>query len=352
MSLSDGYLQGLAAPIAVPGAQLPTDLTAYAGGPLDVLKMHEAKYKALDRAQRHSDKQSRKMLAELEQAKHEYYNQTEDDSDKVGFVSHNPILRRQYLLKAASQYEGEALPPPELASAPTPGLERASTEGGSLSVEPRPDINISPDDSEYRRLEDWEVRVRESGPSSGHQLAYGTREVPIVNVNSSRAYTSPSPTPWTGAPEDRPDRRYTVRPSTSANEQGTLGYGQTYGAGKLTPFRRAQGFRDLERAFKGQENVYKNRPAFKPKVPEPPSYWDRAKGMADTVGDSLKGMGTRVVRQGTKGLQQLGSWATRKPNSLLESWVDDEQEAMMLSSLIHSSSGAQKEFYKKQLDEM
>ena len=104
MSLSSGFAQGLSTPVPVAGAGLPDDLTLYAGGPLDPLKAHEAKYKQLDRMQRMSDRESAKMLAELEKAERQYYGDKneDDDLDKVSFVSNHPFLRRQYLLKDGS----------------------------------------------------------------------------------------------------------------------------------------------------------------------------------------------------------------------------------------------------------
>ena len=99
MSLSDSFLQGLSAPLPVAGAGLPDDLTLYAGGPLDPLKQHVEKYKQLARRQRMSDRASKKMLSALEEAEGQI--NLEEDMDKVSYISSNPLLRRQYLLKAA-----------------------------------------------------------------------------------------------------------------------------------------------------------------------------------------------------------------------------------------------------------
>jgi hypothetical protein len=113
MSLSDGFVQGLSTPVPVAGAGLPDDLTLYAGGPLDPLKEHEAKYKQLDRMRRMSARHSAKMLAELEKAEHQYYGDREEDPmDKVSFVSSHPLLRRQYLLKMAERPDDPVVSPP------------------------------------------------------------------------------------------------------------------------------------------------------------------------------------------------------------------------------------------------
>ena len=92
MSLSDKFYEGLSAPIPVVGAQLPDDMTAYAGGPLDPLKQHKQKYKQIEYMQRLSDRESKRLLKQLEESG------DVGDMNKTSFVGSNPISRRAYLM--------------------------------------------------------------------------------------------------------------------------------------------------------------------------------------------------------------------------------------------------------------
>ena len=140
MSLNESFLQGLNTPLPVAGAGLPTDLTLYAGGPLDPLKQHEEKYKQLARMQRMSDSESKKLLAALGRAEHTYGDQRdqEEDMDKISFVSSNPLLRRQYLMKAAEEdydFSDEAVGPDDYTPPPA--------EAGDIHGDYKADTPIS-----------------------------------------------------------------------------------------------------------------------------------------------------------------------------------------------------------------
>ena len=155
MSLSSGFMQGLSTPVPVAGAGLPDDMTLYAGGPLDPLKEHEAKYKQLDRRRRMSERQSAKLLAELEKAKHQYYgDRDESDMDKVSFISSHPLLRRQYLLKMAQ--EPEPMPQESLEPQSSEGRYLGSGSGAPepayMSRAPEPALAQQEDDSTFNRF--------------------------------------------------------------------------------------------------------------------------------------------------------------------------------------------------------
>ncbi len=100
MSLSDKFYEGLSAPLPVSGAQMPTDLVPYAGGPLDALEQHKQKYKQLDYLNRLSERTSKKLLKQLAKAETEY---EEEDMDKISFVGSNPVSRRAYYLQKLAQ---------------------------------------------------------------------------------------------------------------------------------------------------------------------------------------------------------------------------------------------------------
>ena len=92
MGLSDKFYEGLSAPVPVVGAQLPEDMTPYAGGPLDALKQHKQKYKQIEYMQRLSDRESKRLLKQLSEANEE------EDMDKTSFVGSNPHSRRAYYM--------------------------------------------------------------------------------------------------------------------------------------------------------------------------------------------------------------------------------------------------------------
>ena len=116
-------------------------------------------------------------------------------------------------------------------------------------------------------------------------------------------------------------------------------------------FRRAKSLIALNKAYEEQK---KFDPATPPPVVEPkkeePGYLDRARDFFSDVGDSLKGVGTRVIRQGTKGLQQAANYGTRN-FEFLEGLVDDDEEARILASLAQSSTGKDRDMYLKQLSD-
>lgn len=317
MSLSDGFVQGLSTPVPVAGAGLPTDMTLYAGGPLDPLKAHEAKYKQLERMQRMADRQSAQMLAEAEKADYEYYgDREEDDLDKVSFVSNHPLLRRKYLYKMA---QTPATPTP---TPMDPEIRDTSLEEGlsgynadTFSGESRP---VRDQTNTQRRVSDpnqYEFKMEQGAPyevknEQGNVTSRGFQQNPTGVVRSS-----------------------TYDPKSTS-----------------TAYRRAQGLRDTYQAYNKQKTFDPSSPM--PGTPEAePSFWDKTKGVFSDVGDSLKGMGSRVVRQGTRGLQQAANYGMRN-SELLAGLVDDDEEAKILSSLAASSSGPDRMQYLKQLQQL
>jgi len=61
-------------------------------------------------------------------------------------------------------------------------------------------------------------------------------------------------------------------------------------------------------------------------------------------------MGSRIVRQGTQGLQQLANYGLRN-SEFLEGLVDDDEEARILASLAQGSTGKDRQMYLKQLED-
>ena len=293
MSLSDSFRQGLSTPVPVAGAGLPTDLTLYVGGPLDPLKAHEAKYKQLDRMQRMSDRESKKMLAEAAEAEHQYYgDREEEDMDKVSYVPSHPLLRRQYLLKMAQGINPPPEPEPAPPSAPEP-LGRSYYPTPEPEPAPKPTLAAEP-----------------------------APEFEVDNTQPVR---------------ERGQRLQRKQDAFSEQQQGS-----TDARAGNTAYRRALGVRDINTAYNKQLGM-------PPPPPEEKGYWDRTKGFFSDVGDSLKGMGSRVVRQGTQGLQQAANYGLRN-SEFLEGLVDDDQEARLMSSLAQGATGANKKYYLDQLD--
>ena len=139
MSLSDKFYEGLSAPVPVVGAQLPDDMTAYAGGPLDPLNQHKQKYKQIEYMQRLSDRESKRLLKQLEESG------GVGDMNKTSFVGSNPISRRAYLMSKIadepSSTEGD------LSRLPTDN-DSYSEEGdfsymGPMTSQPREDLRES-----------------------------------------------------------------------------------------------------------------------------------------------------------------------------------------------------------------
>lgn len=120
MSLSDKFYEGLSAPLPVAGAQMPTDLVPYAGGPLDALEQHKQKYKQIDYMNRLSERTSKKLRKQLADAETDYETDYEgDDMDKISFVGSDPLSRRAYYLqKLAENPSDPVTPPPDAAPAP------------------------------------------------------------------------------------------------------------------------------------------------------------------------------------------------------------------------------------------
>lgn len=325
MSLSDSFVQGLSTPVPVAGAGLPVDMTLYAGGPLDPLKEHEAKYKQLERMRRMADRQSAKMLSEAEKADYEYYrNEEENNMDKVSFVPNHPLLRRQYLLKMA-QNPAPTQPAPTQTAAPTPMDPQVRDTALEKGLSEYNTANFSGENRPVRQQLDTSRRL-----SDPNQYEFKTeRGAPYVVKDEQGNVTS---------------RGYQQNP-TGVVRSSTYDPKST-----STAYRRAQGLRDTYQAYQKQKTFDPSSPM--PGTPEAePSFWDRTKELASDVGDSLKGIGSRVVRQGTRGLQQAANYGIRN-SEFLAGLVDDDEEAKILSSLAASSSGPDRQMYLRQLQQL
>lgn len=98
MSIDESFLQGLQAPLQVPQADLPIDMTPYVTALADV-KSHEAKIKQLERMQEYSDNLAAKLKKETQDAEYDF----EERGLKMAYVSSNPWIRRQWLEKVAKE---------------------------------------------------------------------------------------------------------------------------------------------------------------------------------------------------------------------------------------------------------
>lgn len=98
MSIDESFLQGLQAPLQVPQADLPIDMTPYVTALADV-KSHEAKIKQLERMQEYSDNLAAKLKKETQDAEYDF----EERGLKMAYVSSNPWIRRQWLEKVAEE---------------------------------------------------------------------------------------------------------------------------------------------------------------------------------------------------------------------------------------------------------
>ena len=98
MSIADSFLQGLQAPLQVPQAGLPMDMTPYVTA-LPDLKQHEQRVKEQARMQKYIDDMAAKIKKENLDAQGEL--SFLEGGEKMAFVSSNPWIRRKWLEKVA-----------------------------------------------------------------------------------------------------------------------------------------------------------------------------------------------------------------------------------------------------------
>lgn len=99
MSIADSFLQGLQAPLQVPQAGLPMDMTPYVTA-LPDLKQHEQKVREQARMQKYIDEMAAKIKKENLAALDE--PSFLEGEEKMAFVSSNPWIRRKWLEKVAN----------------------------------------------------------------------------------------------------------------------------------------------------------------------------------------------------------------------------------------------------------
>ena len=99
MSIADSFLQGLQAPLQVPQAGLPMDMTPYVTA-LPDLKQHEQRVKEQVRMQKYIDDMAAKIKKENLDAQDE--PSFLEGEEKMAFVSSNPWIRRKWLEKVAN----------------------------------------------------------------------------------------------------------------------------------------------------------------------------------------------------------------------------------------------------------
>jgi hypothetical protein len=119
MSIAEGLLAGLQQPLSLEGAQLPADMSLYAGGGLDVLKAHEQKYRQQEYLDKQIKRNSKRLAREL--AKAYDISGYPEEQEKMSSVTSTPFIgsnvysRRQYLLSKLA----EPASPPEQPKQPT-----------------------------------------------------------------------------------------------------------------------------------------------------------------------------------------------------------------------------------------
>lgn len=294
MSIADGLLSGLAAPLPVPGASLPLNLAPYAGSPNDILEGHDARYDLLVKSLEANSKLREKLLKDQLE---EDYGMGQNKMSE--FVGSDPQSRRQYFLAKLAENPGGGEPSPQPAGGDFGGLADLTAE------------NIA----------------------NAAQSQVQSQE-PVEQSLPPEVQPPPPPSP---PPPQRP-ARYTPT------------------GGEVTPLRRAMQFRDFNSALAAQRQVDPIQP--KPVEPPPPppappemGYFERAKQLGSDFLDTTERYGRRLVRSGARGVQQLANYGIRN-SDFLESLVDDDQEALLLASLAESNTGEDRQFYIDQLNQL
>ena len=282
MSLSDKFYEGLSAPIPVVGAQLPADMTMYAGGPLDALKQHERKYKQQAYMDRLSDQASKRLLAQLAEE-----GDGDMEMDKVSFIGSNPLSRRAYyqkklssdtdMQKVADQYD------PGINSSPLP------RDTSSVSAEPAP----SSDTQSFEQKRDGvEARL-------GEKYEF-ENDPPAIEVPQNLFRDSPQqPDPL--KPRIDADNSYSSRYSREGNKPNI----RYVGRGLNRPDLMNSGefvnrLQEFSSAYQGM-----NRD---PRIVQPEVALPDTRGFFDRLGDNLYHYGTRAARGLSTGAQMGASY--------------------------------------------
>ena len=332
MSIAEGLLAGLQQPLGLEGAQLPADMSLYAGGGLDVLKAHEQKYKQQKYLDKQIERNSRRLAKEM--AKAYELSGYPEEQEKMSSISNTPFVgsnvhsRRQYLLSKLAEQPNQSI------ASPAPGTEQPTTE------EPAPVEGASP---QYRVT---------GGFGPVHRLQMPPTPPGQVSVNNlpprEMRYN-----PGTPDPRDKPvPTIQELQAKAGLPEQLRIARGgdpylsdDMIDVGQPNVYKPAPDpYLSDDMIDVGQPNVYKPAP-----TPEAPGIMSRIGGGLGRGMNYLEGLGTQAVRQGTYGAQQLANLALRN-SDYLSGMVGDDQEARILGNLMQGSVTAGDEaFYGQQL---
>jgi len=398
MSIADSFLQGLQAPLQVPQAGLPMDMTPYVTA-LPDLKQHEQKVKEQARMQKYIDEMSAKIKKEnLDALDQPSFLEGEE---KMAFVSSNPWIRRKWLEKVAnppqvmsSPDEPQSVPeppaeqPPLMYTEPQVGtaqereidLRNRFMEGrvNDADIEaysnllrankfrqPRLTVpsNQELTDRARRNREQYQRRVQSTLDRAKNTEAYKT----VGNYG-----ILPGTTEVTNSPQDLEaiKRRATklrgqnvVGPRPAPNTEGAQFFKQTRDSRlnpnpqqfpKLTSDQEravAEEQRERRELINSRLNLLKPRNNGGDRVfsndtqrlnNQISSYEPQPKEQSYSdyfsgLGNRLANLGTRLVRPVTTGAQQLASYALDQNMLGLADYVDDDQERLLNASLYHST---------------
>jgi len=374
MSIAEGLLAGLQQPLSLEGAQLPADMSLYAGGGLDVLKAHEQKYKQQEYLDKQIKRNSKRLAREL--AKAYEISGYPEEQEKMSSVTDTPFIgsnvhsRRQYLLsKLAEKSEpdtslmsdptgggraprsvrfGAGLADEEtLMSDPTGGgrVPRSLRFGAGLAdEEPAPAEVASP---QHRVTGGFGPvhRLQMPPPAPPGQISVNGLPPRELRFNTEAPDPRDKPVPTieelqakARLPEQLRIARGGEPVLTDSELTETMGEGEEFKP-PPAPFISDQ-VQDV-----GQRNVYKPPPP----TPEAPGILSRIGGGLGRGMNYLEGLGAQAVRQGSYGAQQLANLALRN-SDYLSGLVDDDQEARILGNLMQGAGTAGDEaFYGQQL---
>lgn len=303
MAISDGFRAGLSQPLAVPGAQLPVDMSEYAGHPDDILKQHDMLYEQLLKQQQRAEK----LRAERQE---EGYKMSE-------FIGSNPISRRRYLLTKLAEGTGDnsvtaPAPVPEVDGGNQTPPTSSYNDGGQLAYT-EPSIPAPPNSPPKPPTYNQQTRAPAPPTGSRQQVPY---EPPSFFGLSSASAEPPRYT----QNSRRPAQRY-------ASEDGLEELGSSGQVlNRLREFNQdMQGYLSRD---PGGRSTQSNEPS----------------GILDT----LQHYGTRAVRLGAHGAQRLASKAYDSNFLGLRDsgYMDPRQMARINATLAHSSTGSDRAVYE------
>ena len=329
MSLSDKFYEGLSAPLPVAGAQMPTDLVPYAGGPLDALEQHNQKYKQIDYMNRLSDKASKRLLKQLADAETDY---EVDDMDKVGFVGTNPLSRRAYFMQKLAERPAPAVESiPDTIPDPIP----APAYPAQPAQAPAP---VAEQPGMLRRGYNWymgRMREKDRQRAEFRQKVYDRVGRVFRDEPTKTPVSTPAPEPVQATVASTPQTPF--RRAQQVATPRTTSAVSAQASSDIKPIRGTRpydlkGFGDQQKADPAQLAQREARNPTPPKPTPGPAYSAQYnQGHTRFVGDGAQGLGDSgdVARR-------LGEFGSAIGQYRKEKYVPRERERGFFDNLMHN----------------